>query len=441
LAREQHLGRGPSWLEEGLRAALHRDACGLLARLLSDPELFPDEEAARPLEKRYDERPLTVQTLFGLVPLSRRYYHHAPSHTGRCPLDERLGLVGSCSPAMARLMGEAAARSGSYAQAADDLRRYAGVEIETRAFDRLVNRVAPELTEALQTLPPVAETKPIPVFYASADGTGVPMRHAEVEGRAGRQPDGSAKTREAKLGAIYTQTITDEEGEPLRDPDSTSYVGTFAGSADLGLRLREEARRRGLDRAQEVVFLGDGSAWVWEIARLHFPEATQILDFYHAAEYVGELAALLFPADETTRQRQRAAWLQEMKATDPSALLEAVRRLVAAGRYSAEERAAIDGKIAYFENQAARTRYGDFRARGYSIGSGVIEAGCKCVVGRRLKQSGMFWSETGAENLLSLRCLVLGPHAAAAWAARPQIVAHQQAKARRWTPPELAEAA
>ena len=435
------MGAFPQWLEEELRAALHRDACGLLAQLLSDPELFPDAEAARPLEKCYDQRPLTVQTLFGPVALRRRYYYHAPSHTGRCPLDERLGLVESFSPAVARMMCEAAARSGSYAQAAEDLRRYAGVAIETRAFDRLANRVAPELTEALQTLPPVPAPKSIPVFYASTDGTGVPMRRAELAGRAGRQPDGTAKTREAKLGAVFTQTVTDEEGEPLRDPDSTSYVGTFAGSADLGVRLRAEARRRGLDRAQAVVFLGDGSAWVWEIARLHFPEATQILDFYHAAEYVGELATLLFPADEATRQRQRVAWLQEMKATDPSALLEEARRLVAAGGYRAEEIEAIHGKIAYFENQAARTRYGAFRARGYFIGSGVIEAGCKCVVGRRLKQSGMFWSETGAENLLSLRCLVLGPHAGAAWEARAQIVAHHQAKARRWSPPELADAA
>ena len=305
---------------------------------MSDPDLFPDEEPARPLEKRYDARPLTVQTLFGLVPLRRRYYHHVPSHTGRCPLDERLGLVESFSPAVARLMCEAAARSGSSAQAAEDLHRYAGVEIETRAFDRLVNRVAPELAEALQTLPPVAETKPIPVFYVSPDGTGLPMRGAELEGRAGRQPDGTAKTREAKLGAIFTQTVTDDEGEPVRDPDSTSYVGTLAGSAELGLRLHEEARRRGLDRAQQVVFLGDGSAWVWEIARLHFPEATQILDFYHAAEYVGELATLLHGDDEAARERQQTAWLQQMKATDPGAMLEEARRRLATGDFSAEQR-------------------------------------------------------------------------------------------------------
>ena len=419
---------------------MHRDACRLLANLLSDPELFPDEEPARPLEKRYAGRPLTVQTLFGAVEVRRHYYHHPPSQTGRCPRDEKLGLVGRFSPAVARLMCQAAARSGSYAQAAHDLRRYAGVEIETRAFDRLVEEVAPALAEALASLPAATVAPPITVGYCSVDGTGVPMRRAELAGRAGRQPDGTAKTREAKLGAVFTQTVTDEDGQPLRDPDSTSYVGTFAGSADLGLLLQQEARRRGVDRAPQTVFLGDGSAWGWEIARLHFPEATQILDFYHAAEYVGELAALLFPSEEATRRRQREEWLQELKATDPSAMLAEAKQLAAAGAFSAEEIETIHSKIAYFENQAGRTRYGEFRAKGYFIGSGVIEAGCKCVVGRRLKQSGMFWSEAGAENLLRLRCLLLGPYASAAWAARPQIVAQHQAKARRWLPPELAAA-
>lgn len=413
----------------------------MLERLLADPQLFPDAEPARPLEKRYARRPRWVQTFFGKVQLRRSYYHHPPSQSGRCPFDERLGLVGSFSPAVARMMCRAAAQSGSYAQAASDVYFYAGVEIETRAFQRLVERVAPTLLEALESLPAPLEAGSVPVFYVSSDGTGVPMRREELTGRPGRQPDGSAKTREAKLGAVYTQTVTDQEGRPLRDPDSTSYVGTFAGSQELGILLRQEALRRGLSRAQQVVFLGDGSAWVWEIARLGFPGAVEILDFYHAAEYVGELAALLFAGEEAKGLQQREAWMARLKLTDPNAMLQEARGLLAAGRFSREQTEKINSKIAYFENQTGRTQYGQFRAQGYFIGSGVIEAGCKCVVGRRLKQSGMFWGETGAENLLRLRCLVLGPHHDAAWAARPQIISRRQAKARRWSSPDLPAAA
>lgn len=393
------------------------------------------------MEKRYDGRPLTVQTLFGAVALHRRYYHHQPSHTGRAPLDDRLGLVEGFSPAVARMICHASARSGSYAEAAEDLRRYAGVELETRAFDRLVHRVTPGLAEALALLPAVVVAPPVAVFYLSADGTGLPMRSAELTGRAGRQADGSAKTREAKLGGVFTQTATDQAGEPLRDPDSTSYVGTLAGSTALGILLRAEALRRGWGRVPQTVFLGDGAAWVWEVARVSFPGATQILDFYHATEYVGELSALLFAGDEAKRLQERARWISRMKQTDPSEMLQEARNLLAAGDFTPEQKEQINGKIAYFENQAARTRYGEFRAKGYFIGSGVIEAGCKCVVGRRLKQSGMFWSETGAENLLRLRCLVLGPHHDAAWAMRPQILAKARAQARRWSPPELSAAA
>jgi hypothetical protein len=413
----------------------------MLQRLFRDPDLFPDEEPARPMEKRHARRPLTVQTLFGPVQLHRSYYHHRPSHTGRSPLDERLGLVGGFSPAIARMMCEAAARSGSYAEASRDLQLYAGVELETRAFDRIVNRVAPELSEALESLPVCAKAKPVPVFYVSADGTGVPMRRKELEGRKGRQPDGSSKTREAKLGCVFTQTATDKDGWPLRDPDSTSYVATFAGSSALGIELRREAVRRGLACAQQVVFLGDGANWVWEIARENFPGSVEILDIYHATEYVGELSTALFGGDDAKRTGQRERWIACMKENNPDEMLREARDLMAAGDFTPEQIAKINGVIAYFEKQAARTRYGEFRAKGYFIGSGVIEAGCKCAVGRRLKQSGMFWIEAGAENLLSLRCLVLGPHHSAAWEARPKIVAFHQAKARRWNPAQLPAAA
>jgi hypothetical protein len=423
------LGSCPQWLEEGLRAAFCRDACSLLAQLFADPQL--DDSAACPLEKRYADRPVTVQTLFGLVEVRRSYYHHAPSGAGRCALDEKLGLVHGFSPAVARLMCRASAKSGSYAEAAQDLQAYAGVEIEARAFERLVKRVTPDLCQALATLPPASQSPPIPILYVSSDGTGVPMRRAEVEGRAGRQPDGTAKTREAKLGCVLTQSTSDENGLPLRDPDSTSYVGTFGGSTEVGVLLRQEALRRGLGHASQVVYIGDGAAWVWENARINFPGATEILDFYHAAEHAGELATVLFGPDGA---RQQDIWIERMKETDPSSMLDQARSILDQNALCAERAVEARRQISYFEGHATRTRYGEFQAKGYFIGSGVIEAGCKCVVGRRLKQSGMFWSESGAENLLAMRCLILGPHLDAAWAARSKLLKIQQAKARRWLP-------
>lgn len=409
--------------------------------LYGDPVLFPDDEAPRPLEACHRGRCRRVQTLFGEIILTRRYYHHRPSGTGRCPLDEVLQLECGCTPAVARLMCRAASGSCSYEEAAADLCAYAGVSLDARDLGRLVAAVAPALREALQTLPlepaPAGSAAPISVLYVSEDGTGVPMRREALEGRAGKQEDGSARTREAKLGCVFTQSGTDAEGEPLRDPGSTSYTGTFAGCRESGILLRQEAVRRGLGRAQKVVYLGDGAAWIWENRRLNFPGALEILDFYHATEHVGALAKALHEDDPQRASTQQSQWCHEMKQTSPAALLGEVRTLLKASPdWPEARRSAIESELSYLESHAQRTRYGEFRAQGYFIGSGVIEAGCKTVIGRRLKQSGMFWSETGAADLLSLRCQIMGPHFDKVWKARADIRAKERERARRWAPTE-----
>lgn len=221
----------------------------------------------------------------------------------------------------------------------------------------------------------------------------------------------------------------------MRDPNSTSYVGTFAGCRQIGILLHQEAQRRGLARAQKVVFLGDGAAWIWENCRLTFPGAVQILDFYHASEHVGQLTRALCQDDPAAAADLQSKWCHEMKASSPSGfLLQASAQLLANPQGPELKRCAIQTEIDYLQSHAARTRYGEFRADGLFIGSGVIEAGCKSVIGRRLKQSGMFWSEAGAQSILNLRCLTSGPHFHQTWAARRDILIQQQTQNRRWSP-------
>lgn len=435
---DQGLGNDPQWLEEGLRAALLRDGRRLLEAFYRDTALFPDNEPARPLETRHRARCRQVQTLFGQITLPRSYYHHRPSGTGRCPRDEALGLTCGCTPAVARLMCRAASQSHSYEAAADDLQAYAGLQLDPRDLGRLVAVEAPLLREALATLAPTPSSPtaaPIQVLYISEDGTGVPMRREALAGRTGKQEDGTARTREAKLGCVFTQTRNDETGNPLRDPGSTSYTGTFAGCRESGILVRAEAARRGLGRAQQVVYLGDGAAWVWENRRLNFPDAVEILDFYHASEHVGALAKTLHESDPQLAKSQQTQWCHDMKASSPAALLAEVKtQLAAHPEWSETKRQSVQTEMDYLTSHATRTRYGEYRAKGYFIGSGVIEAGCKTVVGKRLKQSGMFWGETGAEDLLGLRCQIMGPRFDDAWRARTPILEHRRLKARRWSP-------
>src|SRR3990167_9368698 len=128
----------------------------------------------------------------------------------------------------------------------------------------------------------------------SYDATGVPMRSEELQGRPGKQEDGSSKTREAKLGCVFTQHDVDEEGYALRDESSTSYIASFESSDEFGTQMRQEVIRRGMAYATEILVIGDGAPWIWEVARVNFPKATQILDFYHAMEHLTSLSSALY---------------------------------------------------------------------------------------------------------------------------------------------------
>lgn len=421
------------------------DARKIIERLYNDRQLFEDDEPARALETRYKSRGIEVATLFGKVCIKRSYYYHPPSKTGRSPLDEKLELEGKYSPALVRLMCRAASMSPSFEQGAGDLLAFTGLEVNARQLGRVAEAIASGLKEALATItrPLITErADTIPVLYVETDGTGTPMRKSELTGRKGKQKDGSAKTREAKLGCVFTQTRTDEENNPLRDPASTSYVGTFEGCRDIAVLLHQEALRRGLGRARKVVYIGDGAAWIWNNCKSTFPEAVQILDYYHASEYVVEIAKAVHIDDEQKATALHKRWRKSMKKSSPKKLIAEARRLLSKHpEWEGSRGEFIEEKISYLKSHASRTEYGKYREQGYFIGSGVIEAGCKTVVGSRLKQSGMFWSKRGAENILDMRCLFLGTDLERVWVKRIELKAKQKRKARRWNPEDQAEAA
>lgn len=347
-----------------------RDGRRIIAALYNDRTLLPDEQRPLPGETLHRSRPRRLHTLFGRIELRRNYHHHAKSGSGRCPLDDLLGLEGGMSPAVARLVCRAASRSGSYQEGAQDLALYAGLHLDPRDLGRTVAALAPTLREALDTWQPAADpaAAPVPVLYVSCDGTGTPMRRQELEGRQGKQEDGTARTREAKLGCVFTQTVTDNQGRPLRDPQSTSYTGTFQGCREMAVLLRREALRRGLNRAKQVVCIADGAAWVWENSRLTFPGAVEILDFYHASEHVGQLAAAIHDEDPAQAAAARIRWCHDMKQASPAALLaESHALLDAHPEWSAAKRDAVQQQLDYLESHASRTDYPRFRNEDHRI--------------------------------------------------------------------------
>jgi hypothetical protein len=127
------------------------------------------------------------------------------------------------------------------------------------------------------------------------------MLAAETEGRTGRIEGQRARTRECKLGCVFTQTTADQDGRPVRDPASTTYVGAIEVAEEFGFRIYAEAWKRGWEWATTKIVIGDGATWIWNLADQHFPGAVQIVDLYHARQHLWEVAALLHPQDSVAQ--------------------------------------------------------------------------------------------------------------------------------------------
>ena len=365
-----------------------------------------------------------VLSAVGEVRVSRPYYLCAHCHTGHFPADVELDIENTgLSPAVRRmqaLVGQEAA----FDHGREQLKMLAGLEVTTKAVERtaeaiggdIAKRQQREIQRAVQLDLPMVVGEPIPFLYVQMDGAGVPVVKNETEGRKGKMEGQPARTREAKLGCVFTQSSWDEEGYPIRDPDSTTYTGAIETAEEFGKRLYLEAWKRGWSRAEKKVVIGDGAEWIWNLVNVHFPGAVQIVDLYHARQHLSDLARKLFPNDEIGQK----AWIK----THQKRLLDKgkIEKLVAALRSIRSSNPEVTEKIRteadYFERNAERMRYPKFRREHLFVGSGVIEAGCKTVIASRLKQSGMFWTVRGANAILALRCCNLNGRFEDYWEAR-----------------------
>lgn len=388
-------------LELLVRTALFKSASALVGVLLQQAADRTDAACQpKPGERRKGRETLQVQCLFGTFALERDYYYHPGKQQGRYPADAALGLEVGYTPALARLICLEGADSPGYEKAQRRLADTGGIEVSARQIQRVVQRVGGD-AQAWQERPAQPGTCDAPIMYVSADGTGVPMRQEEVSGRQGKQPDGTAKTRQVYLGCVFTQHRTDEQGHPVRDFESTTYVSSFKTIDEFGPILRGEALRRGLGSAGEVVVLIDGAVGLQHMGRDCFKDALQIVDFYHALEHAGQVLDALLGKDHPERKARLSRWAKRLLKDQVQSLIKETRR-AASGTPQAQK---VGEALGYFERNIARMQYGTFRQNHYFIGSGVVEAGCKTVIGARCKQSGMFWSKPGAEKVLALRCI------------------------------------
>jgi len=388
--------------------AARQGGAGVLASLLEHWQRHaPKEIVLCPCGQRmtsHGRRVKQLRSTLGSVPLSRSLDQCHACGRSRFPDDERRDIVQTTySPGVRRLRARAGSQT-QFEQAAEDLLCYAGLRLDPREIERVAEEVGrqvePGLSEQQNQIlkDGVGDFNPLAKFYLSFDGTGVPVRNSELTGRRGKQADGSARTREAKLGCVFTQIGVDEEGHPQRDPDSTTYVGAIETRALFGWRLYAEVLRRGLEQAREVIMLTDGARYHRAIAQTHFPDAVHVVDLFHAYEHLHEVAQTL----RGSEAKAPKVWRDLLEAGNSCRLVRKAGQQMPA---SAASRKLLKKQLAYFENNAAPMRYAEFRAKNYFVGAGVVEAGCRTVIGPRLKPSGMRWSVRGANAIYCVALL------------------------------------
>jgi len=411
-----------------VRSAMHHAGAAALSELLHFPPPPADQRSLPCIcgqQARYkDLRSKPVLTAVGKVEVLRPYYLCPHCHRGQFPADVELDIENTELSPGVRRMQAVVGQEAPFDHGRQQMNLLAGLEVTTKSVERtaeaiggnIAAREQKEIQRAVQLDLPIVVGKPVPLLYVQMDGTGVPAVKKETVDRPGKTEGQPSHTREVKLGCVFTQTACDEEGYPIRDPDSTTYTGAIESAEEFGKRIYVEAWKRGWSRAEKKAVMGHGAEWIWNPAEQHFPGAVQIVDLYHARQHLWELARRLHPNDEASQK----AWMKihQRRLLDKGKIEKLVFALRSIVSTNPEVIERIRTETGYFERNAERMRYPQFRRQHLFVGSGVIEAGCKTVIGSRLKQSGMFWTVRGANAIIALRCCHLNGRFEDYWEAR-----------------------
>jgi len=355
-------------------------------------------------------RPATVTTLLGRLTYRRATYGCASCKKRHAPLDLPLQVAaGSFSLGLQELLALLGATQDSFAEAAALLARLCLVQVCPNSVRAATEDLGATLVQHTQDaassaqnqdiLPPAQPAVPRQL-YISMDGV---LVHCRTSG-----------WREIKTGCVYTTRLQRARRAPyarVLRMEQPSYSASLAEAAPFGWQLCVEAAVRGVAQADELIVIGDGAHWIWTLAEQHFPGATQIVDWYHASQYVWNAATSI----HTEASAARTLWAkQQLDALWEGRLDEVLCSLAP----HAGDAGAVDAAVSYYTTQRARMDYPSYRARNLQIGSGTIESTCKQLISARLKQAGMLWSEEGANAVSAVRAWLKSGRWAAALALR-----------------------
>lgn len=347
--------------------------------------------------------------LMGEIHCRRAYYYCGRCRHGLCPWDKKVGFTPKrLTPGAERAVSLAGLLSDSFAEAADKvLPELAGLHLCESTAERTTEdsgRRVGELLAAGHTFGPrlrwpwEKDAHGRTCAYVSVDATGVRQQGAGGAAAEGRMP---------YVAMVYNPAPEAESPErrPRRAMMQARYLSGLYELDALGLELRRQACQVGMETAELWIGLTDGGNGLENFLRTNFPrDPVVILDFWHAAEYLADLAKALHPGDDERARALMTSWCHTMKEEGGAAILRVLEEWEMPPRKPAAAKARAD-VLGYFGDNVHRMDYPSYVANGWLIGSGAVESACKTVVGQRLKLAGMRWGEDGTDAVCHLRAL------------------------------------
>jgi len=357
------------------------------------------------------DRERTVVSILGPVRYKRAYYYCRRCGRGMAPFDERAAITQrALTPGAEQLATLAGGVCDSFERGAGLLGEMSGVRLSESTVERTTEDVGRRIEGCLAggILFGLAV---VWKWYADARGRSVAYLTLDATGTRQQGPNGSkAEGRMAYVAGVYNPYPDEYLRPPGKPPPpclQARYLSGLYSLEELGPLLRRQAAHVGMEHAEVWIALTDGGCGLEEFMRMNFNrvDLVLILDFWHAASYLEELARALHPADEEAALKQAEQWCGLLKREGGATTLAALEQWDWPARQSAGLREQREKVRSYFTNNVHRMEYPEYLAEGWQIGSGVVESACKTVVGQRLKGAGMRWGEEGAHAVCHVRAL------------------------------------
>ena len=360
-----------------------------------------------------------IRTTLGEMNLTERFRYRCPACGGETILGDELRGEGDFSELGERLLAYAGQKvGGMFAEAKKAVKRFLGMDVSPQTVENVClrrgRRVIASEVRALTEPHRVRVEDRAERLVVGADGVligRVDPAHRKRSSRKKGKVAGKGRLanfwKEVKTCVVY---CVDAAGKAV---GRKTYYATQSGHETFGHKLVTEAKRRGAELAREVIFIGDGAKWIWNLCAREFPKAIQVLDWYHAVEHLWDMGRSYFGE----KSDLVAGWVKaregELYAGRVASVIDALKAMAEKvgpppeGAGDLDRRVVLRRNVGYFEENACRMRYDEYRARGIPLASGVVESACKHLVASRLKGPGMRWDEEGAEAVLHLRALDL----------------------------------